>query len=218
MRLINIRLITFILLVSPTLPRALAQDTPLKPKKVPLRVVTIHWDKKWLNEDVVYIITDQERTDFKKLTTDTQRDEFVEQFWERRNPTPGSPENTFKEEHYRRTAYANTQFAAALPGWKTDRGRIYIVYGPPDKIDSQRGSRNSATTVSGGAAYGSELWYYSHIEGMGRDVTFKFADCGDDSYPLADIDVGLPDSAPDIEMWPYWPPQRFCIFERQTCR
>lgn len=86
--------------------------------------------KKWLEEDVAWIITDQERADFAKLSTDKQRDEFVVAFWERRNPTPGSTENKFKEEHYRRLAYANSHFANGVPGWKTDRGRKYILYGP----------------------------------------------------------------------------------------
>jgi GWxTD domain-containing protein len=85
---------------------------------------------KRLDEDVVWIISKQERIDFEKLSTDRQRDEFVVAFWERRNPSPGSTENKFKEEHYRRLAYANTHFAAGVPGWKTDRGRRYILYGP----------------------------------------------------------------------------------------
>jgi GWxTD domain-containing protein len=93
--------------------------------------------QKWLDEDVRYIITDQERADFRKLTTDDQRDKFVEAFWERRNPTPKSSENPFKEEHYRRIAYANTHFAANVPGYRTDRGRFYIMYGPPDSIESK---------------------------------------------------------------------------------
>ncbi|MGA7766775.1 MAG: GWxTD domain-containing protein [Candidatus Sulfotelmatobacter sp.] len=91
--------------------------------------------EKWLHEDVRWIITDQERADFKSLSTDKQRDDFVIAFWKRRNPTPGSPENRFKETHYQRIAYANQHFAAGIPGWKTDRGRIYIVYGPPDELE-----------------------------------------------------------------------------------
>jgi GWxTD domain-containing protein len=86
--------------------------------------------KKWLREDVAWIITDQERIDYTKLSTDKERDDFVVAFWEHRNPTPGSSENKFKAEHYRRLAYANTHFAAGVPGWRTDRGRIYILYGP----------------------------------------------------------------------------------------
>src|SRR5580698_8759663 len=92
--------------------------------------------KKWLDEDVVYIITPEERSAFLRLQTNEEREQFIEQFWLRRNPDPDSPENTFKEEHYRRIAYANEHFASGIPGWKTDRGRIYIMWGPPDETDS----------------------------------------------------------------------------------
>ena len=92
--------------------------------------------KKWLDEDVVYIITDEERKAFKQLSNDEERDQFIEAFWQRRDPTPDTEENEFKEEHYRRIEYANEHFAAGIPGWKTDRGRIYIMYGPADEIDS----------------------------------------------------------------------------------
>ena len=92
--------------------------------------------KTWLNEDVPWIITDQERAAFKSLSNDEERDAFIEQFWLRRNPNPDSPENEFREEHYRRIAYANEHFAAGKPGWKTDRGHIYIAFGKPDSIES----------------------------------------------------------------------------------
>src|ERR1700686_3475546 len=88
--------------------------------------------RKWLNEDVAYIITDEERTAFKRLQTDEEREQFIEQFRLRRDPPPDTVENEFKEEHYRRIAYANENFASSVPGWKTDRGRLYITYGPPD--------------------------------------------------------------------------------------
>jgi GWxTD domain-containing protein len=91
--------------------------------------------KTWLNQDVVWIITDEERKAFKSLSNDEERDAFIEQFWLRRNPNPDSPENEFREEHYRRIAYANEHFAAGKPGWKTDRGHIYIAFGKPDSID-----------------------------------------------------------------------------------
>jgi GWxTD domain-containing protein len=137
--------------------------------------------QKWLDEDVRYIITDQERADFLKLTTARQRDDFVEAFWERRNPTPGSTENPFKEEHYRRLAYANQHFAEGIPGWRTHRGRVYIVYGPPNKIEThQRGGAMGDPPDRGEYAY--EDWYYSYIEGLGRDVTIEFVDtcsCGE---------------------------------------
>jgi len=92
--------------------------------------------RKWLEEDVVYIITDEERRAFKNLQTDEEREQFIEQFWLRRDPTPDTVENEYKEEHYRRIAYANERFASGIPGWKTDRGRIYITFGPPDEIES----------------------------------------------------------------------------------
>ena len=121
---------------------------------------------RWLNQEVVYIITDEERAAFQKLTTDEERNKFIEQFWERRNPNPGSPENTFKEEHYRRIAFANEHFATGRPGWKTDRGHVYIVYGPPDEIDSHPGKK----------PYPFEEWRYRHIEGQGDKVIFAFTD------------------------------------------
>ena len=92
--------------------------------------------KQWLNEDVVYIISPEERTAFLQLSTSEEREQFIEQFWLRRSSNPDLPENDFKEEHYRRIAYANENFASGIPGWKTDRGRIYITYGPPDEKES----------------------------------------------------------------------------------
>src|SRR5579862_518430 len=92
--------------------------------------------KKWLDNDVTYIITDEERKAFKRLNTDEEREQFVEQFWLRRDPTPDTIENEYKEEHYRRIAYANERYASGIPGWKTDRGRIYIMYGPADEVES----------------------------------------------------------------------------------
>ena len=86
--------------------------------------------KKWLNEDVLYIISAEERSAFLHLQTNEEREQFIEQFWQRRNPDPDSAENSFKEEHYRRIAYANEHYASGIPGWKTDRGRIYIMWGP----------------------------------------------------------------------------------------
>jgi len=89
--------------------------------------------KKWLNEEVVWIISDEERSAFGRLQTDDERQAFIEQFWLRRDPTPDTEENEFKEEHYRRIAWANDRFASGIPGWKTDRGMIYVKYGAPDE-------------------------------------------------------------------------------------
>src|SRR5580693_4441428 len=90
----------------------------------------------WLTEEAIYIITKEERDAFLRLTTNEEREQFIEEFWRRRNPDPDSPENTFREEHYRRIAYANERFSSGVPGWKTDRGRTYILWGPPDEIES----------------------------------------------------------------------------------
>jgi len=125
--------------------------------------------ERWLNQDVAYIIDDQERTAFKALTTDEERNKFIKQFWERRDPNPGSSENAFKTEHYRRIAYANEHFAAiGLPGWKTDRGRIYIIFGPPDEIESHPSGERATPP--------SEEWLYRHIEGLGDGIIFGFTD------------------------------------------
>jgi len=136
--------------------------------------------KKWLDEEVPYIITDEERAAFKKLTTDEEREQFIEQFWERRNPNPGSPENEFKEEYYRRIAYSNEHFASGIPGWKTDRGRMYIMYGPPDEIESHpSGGSYQRTPQEGGgetSTYPFEDWTYNYIEGIGNNVQLEFVD------------------------------------------
>ncbi len=125
--------------------------------------------RKWLNEDVVYIITDSERWYFKTLSTDQEREKYIEQFWLRRDPTPGTPENEFKTEHYRRIAFANSRFTASVPGWKTDRGRVYIEYGPPDEIESHPAGNDSQR-------YPFEQWRYRLIEGIGSNVIVEFDD------------------------------------------
>jgi GWxTD domain-containing protein len=124
---------------------------------------------RWLNEDVAYIIEDAERAAFKSLTINDERDCFIAQFWLRRDPTPGTPENEFKNEHYRRIAYANKHFATASgsPGWQTDRGHIYILYGPPDEIDSH---------LKESRPYAVELWKYRYLEGIGTNSTITFVD------------------------------------------
>jgi GWxTD domain-containing protein len=136
--------------------------------------------KKWLNEDVVYIITDEEKTAFHRLNTDDERQEFIEQFWLRRDPTPDTEENEYKEEHYRRIAYANDRFASGIPGWKTDRGRIYITFGPPDEIDSHSsgGTYERPYEEGGGttSTYPFEQWRYRYIDGIGNNIIIEFVD------------------------------------------
>lgn len=136
--------------------------------------------RKWLDEDVVYIITSEERSAFLHLTTNEEREQFIEQFWARRNPDPDSPENTFKEEHYRRIAYANEHYASGIPGWKTDRGRIYIMWGPADEVDSHPsgGSYERPSEQGGGetSTYPFEDWRYRYLEGIGENVEIEFVD------------------------------------------
>jgi len=92
--------------------------------------------QKWVDQDVTYIITAEERAAWKRLKTDEEREAFIESFWLRRDPTPDTIDNERRDEHYERIAYANEHFASGIPGWKTDRGRIYIMYGKPDEIES----------------------------------------------------------------------------------
>jgi GWxTD domain-containing protein len=136
--------------------------------------------KKWLDEDVVYIISPEERSAFLHLATNEEREQFIEQFWQRRNPDPDSADNTFKEEHYRRIAYVNEHFSSGIPGWKADRGRIYIMWGPPDEIESHPsgGSYNRPSSEGGGetSTYPFEDWRYRYLEGIGENVELEFVD------------------------------------------
>jgi GWxTD domain-containing protein len=142
--------------------------------------------KKWLDEDVRWIITDEEQKAFKLLSNDEERDQFIEAFWQRRDPTPDTIENEFKEEHYRRMAYANEHYAAGIPGWKSDRGRIYIMYGPADEVESHPsgGSYERPMEEGGGetSTFPFEDWRYRYLEGIGQEVIIEFVDtcmCGD---------------------------------------
>ena len=161
-------------------------DKQKKAQKRALNVELSKTYKKWLNEDVVWIITDQERAAFKQLSNDEERDNFIEAFWQRRDPTPDTEENEYKEEHYRRIAYSNEHFAAGIPGWKTDRGRIYIMYGPADEVDSHPsgGSYERPMEEGGGetSTFPFEDWRYRYLEGIGQEVIIEFVDscmCGD---------------------------------------
>jgi len=136
--------------------------------------------RKWLENDVAYIISKEERDAFKRLKTAEEKEQFIEQFWLRRDPTPDTVENEFREEHYRRIAYANERFASGFPGWKTDRGRIYITFGPPDEIDSHPtgGTYQRPWEEGGGttSTYPFETWRYRWIEGVGTDIIIEFVD------------------------------------------
>ena len=145
--------------------------------------------KHWLDEDVVYIISPDERRAFLQLSTNEEREQFIEQFWLRRSSNPDLPDNDFKEEHYRRIAYANEHFASGIPGWKTDRGRIYIIWGPADEVQSHPtgGTYDRPAAEGGGttSTYPWETWRYRHLDGVGEDVELEFVDpSGSGEYHL----------------------------------
>jgi GWxTD domain-containing protein len=147
--------------------------------------------KTWIEQDVAWIISDTERQAFKQLSNDEERDQFIENFWQRRNPNPDSLDNTYKDEIYARIAYANEHFAAGKPGWMTDRGHIYIAYGPPDDKDEHPsgGSYDRPMEEGGGntVTYPFEVWHYRYIEGIGDNIDLEFVDtcqCGDYHYTI----------------------------------
>lgn len=146
--------------------------------------------KKWLDNDVAYIITDQEKKAFKALTTDEERENFIENFWRRRDPNPDTEENEYREEYYERIAYANQHFASGIPGWKTDRGRVYIAHGKPDSIESHPsgGAYDRPSWEGGGSTttYPFEVWFYRHLEGVGDGLEIEFVDpTGTGEYRMA---------------------------------
>ncbi len=164
-----------------------------QPRRAADAVLETPW-KKWLDEDVTYIITDAERQAFNKLNTDEERELFVEQFWLRRDPTPDTIENEFKNEQYRRIAYANAHFGAIGPGWKSDRGKIYIMFGPPDEIDSH----------PAGAAFEhpTDFWRYRLIQGIGNNVAIQFVDTtGNGDYRMS-MDPAALSAAPLAQLQP----------------
>ncbi|MDP9039199.1 MAG: GWxTD domain-containing protein [Acidobacteriota bacterium] len=147
--------------------------------------------KTWLDQDVVWIITDTERQAFKHLSNDEERDAFIENFWLRRNPNPDSPDNEFREEHYARIAYANEHFPAGKPGWMTDRGHVYIAFGKPDDIESHpSGGQYERPMEEGGgntATFPFEIWHYRYLEGIGDNINLEFVDtcqCGDYHFTI----------------------------------
>ncbi|MCX6633235.1 MAG: GWxTD domain-containing protein [Candidatus Solibacter sp.] len=160
----------------PAPPAVPAAPAPVAPPTQPFTPYT-----KWVSEDVAYIIRNDERATFKSLQSDAEREHFIEQFWQRRDPTPATTENEFKEEHYRRIAHANQNYwHLEIPGWKTDRGRIYIAYGPPDEKETHpSGGAYQRTAQEGGgttSTFPFEKWRYRHIEGVGANVVIEFVD------------------------------------------
>jgi GWxTD domain-containing protein len=165
-----------------------AQDPTEKPRNVKPELKKAYKD--WLDKDVTYIITDEERKAFKKLQTDDEREKFIEEFWRRRDPDPDTDENEFKEQYYERIAYANENFASGIPGWKTDRGRIWIMYGKPDERETHPtgGSYERPSYEGGGSTttYPFEVWFYRYLAGVGSGVEIEFVDpTGTGEYRIA---------------------------------
>ena len=133
---------------------------PVEKPKLPERY------QRWLDEEVVYIMARMERAVFLQLRTDRERDLFMEAFWKHRDPTPASPENEFKTEHLRRVAYANQYLGreGSVPGWKTDRGRMYILLGEPQDIQKYAGKLG---------IYDCESWFYQGKTDLGLPPSFN---------------------------------------------
>ncbi|HYE66653.1 MAG TPA: GWxTD domain-containing protein [Pyrinomonadaceae bacterium] len=164
------------------------QDPQDRPRNVKPELKKAYKD--WIEKDVAYIITDEERKAFKKLQTDEEREQFIEAFWRRRDPDPDTDENEFREEYYERIAYANEHFASGIPGWKTDRGRIYIMYGKPDERETHpMGGPYERPSYHGGGStttYPFEIWFYRYLPGIGSGIEIEFVDpTGTGEYRIA---------------------------------
>src|SRR4051812_36037898 len=187
-----LRLALIVSLFPSASPRMFAQeqqqDPSSKPRNVKPELKKAYKD--WLDKDVTYIITDEERKAFKKLATDDERERFIEEFWRRRDPDPDTDENEYREEYYERIAYANEHYASGIPGWKTDRGRIYIMYGKPDETETHpAGGAYERESYEGGGStstYPFERWFYRYLPGVGSGIEIEFVDpTGSGEYRIA---------------------------------
>ena len=165
-----------------------SQDPSTKARKVTEELKDAY--KRWRNNDVPYIITKEERRAFDALATDEERENFIENFWRRRDPNPDTEENEYREEYYERIAYANEHYTSGIPGWKTDRGRIYIAWGKPDSVESHPsgGSYDRPSYHGGGSTttYPFEIWFYRHLDGVGDGIELEFVDpTGTGEYRIA---------------------------------
>src|SRR5712672_587621 len=168
-------------------PQKLDKETKRKMKRTLKELDSSY--RQWLTEDVTYIISPEERNAFLQLDTNEEREQFIEQFWLRRSSNPDLPDNDFKEEHYRRIAYANEHYASGIPGWKTDRGRMYIMWGPADEVETHPtgGTYDRPMEEGGGSTttYPFETWRYRYMEGIGENVIWEFVDpSGSGEYHL----------------------------------
>lgn len=182
--------VSFVALVAILSTFSAAATSFLQDKRAVQQEEELDYYEKWLRKDVIYIITDEEREVFESLTNDEEKERFIEQFWFRRDPDPRTAENEFKTEHYRRIAYANEHFESGFAGWQVDRGRIYILHGPPDEIErNPTGKQYDRPLHEGGGStmtYPFEVWRYRNLPGVGTDVVLEFIDpSGSGEYRLA---------------------------------
>jgi len=182
--------------MTPPVPQKLTKETKKKMRKTLKELDNTY--RQWLQEDVTYIISPDERNAFLQLDTNEEREQFIEQFWLRRSSNPDLPENDFREEHYRRIAYANEHFASGIPGWKTDRGRMYIMWGPADEVESHPtgGTYDRPADEGGGSTttYPWETWRWRYLEGIGENVIIEFVDpSGSGEYHMT-MDPGEKDA------------------------
>src|SRR6266403_757318 len=185
---------------NPAVPQKLDKEAKRKMKRTLKELDSAY--RQWLTEDVTYIISPDERNAFLQLDTNEEREQFIEQFWLRRSSNPDLPENDFKEEHYRRIAYANEHFASGIPGWKTDRGRMYIMWGKPDEVESHPtgGNYNRPADEGGGqtSTYAFEQWRYRYMEGIGSNIIIEFVDPSGTSEYHMTMDPGEKDALAKI--------------------
>jgi GWxTD domain-containing protein len=184
LRRVSLALLALVLSV----PAVFAQDSPERKRNEKPELPKAYKD--WVDKDVAYIITPQERDAFKKLKTNEEREQFIDIFWRRRDPDPDTDENEYREEYYERIAYANEHYSSGIPGWKTDRGRIYIMYGKADEIETHPmgGSYERPSYHGGGSTstYPFEVWFYRYLPGIGSGIEIEFVDpTGSGEYRIA---------------------------------
>ncbi len=168
----------------------MAQDPDVTERARKTTKETAEIYQNWLSKDVKYIITSEEKKAFKALKTDEERENFIENFWRRRDPNPDTEENEYREEYYERIAYANEHFTSGKPGWMTDRGRIYITWGKPDSVESRPmgGAYDRPAWEGGGTTttYPFEIWFYRNLDGVGSGIEIEFVDpTGTGEYRIA---------------------------------
>jgi GWxTD domain-containing protein len=140
----------------------------------------------WPKTDVKLIITAEEEEAYNKLKTNEERENFIDSFWRRRDPSPDTEENEYREQYYERITYANEHFSSGKPGWLTDRGRIYVKWGKPDEIETHPAGAQIQSISYEGPAFPFEVWFYRYLPGVGSGIEIEFVDpTGSGEYRVA---------------------------------